>query len=169
MLTLLGAVLIMAACVFAGQKGAARLSLHRNHLLGAEQGLRALAREIRYLATPLAEAMQHAAGSAGSCRMLFETAAAQLLQKDGISGEEAWLLALAETKTQWSAAEYAALTVVAAGLGKTDCALQLQQLDLAAERILACEKAAAEREARFAKIWRSMGWAGGAVLVLLLL
>ena len=168
MLTFIGACLIVVACVWAGYRGAANLAAHRYRLLGAEQGLRALIREIAYLSTPLAQALSAAAPLAGAAESLFRSAAEKLRQADGLSGEEAWLAALASQEEQWSQEERAALTVVAGGLGKTESTLQVQHLELAAQRILVCEQEAAEKETRFGKIWRSMGWAAGAVLVLLL-
>ena len=168
MLTLLGAGLIVTACGFAGQRGAAALAEHRCRLLGAEQGIHALCREIGYLATPLVQAFTAAAEAAGTAGPLFRNAACLLAEQDGISGEEAWRLALKVWRVPLKPAEYGALDAVGAGLGKTDAELQLQHLALAAERVRSCEKDTAEREARFGKLWRSMGWACGAVLVLLL-
>lgn len=169
MSALLGGLLIIIACAWLGQNAAARLRERRYRLLDAGSGLLALAREIDYFATPLPEALDKAAAEAGRAAALFHTAAEALRGGDGMSGREAWRAALAQTAQLWSAAEAAALDTAAAGLGATDAETQKKHLELTRLRLAECERAAAEADARYGKLWRSMGWAGGAVLVLLLL
>lgn len=168
MLKLLGAMLILVVCAYAGRLGAARLEFRCRLLLGAGQGILMLAKEIDYLATPLAEALRRAGAEAGAAGSLFIAAARVLDERDGVSGGEAWLYALDRESARWPEADKAALSVIAAGLGQMDNAGQQRHLELARLRVAEREREAAEQLARYGKIWRSMGWATGMVIVLLL-
>ena len=68
-----------------------------------------------------------------------------------------------------SADEKSALLSAGAGLGCSDAAGQLRQLEAARQRVAQSEQNAREREQKYGRIWRSMGWAGGALLILLLI
>ncbi len=125
-------------------------------------------REIEYLSIPLPMAMEHAALAAGNAALLFELAASTLQEGYGVSGEEAWLSALTQTAAWWQEEEKSALATAAPGLGSTDAASQSRRLELARQRVAGCEQLAKEREDKYGRIWRSMGWASGALLVLLL-
>ena len=163
-LALLACGLILFACADLGGWGAARLRRRIEFLAGLTRGVDSLMRDIDYLASPLPQALDQAAGFAGAASSLFAAAARLLRSGAGLSGSEAWLAALAETDCREPAA-----ASVGAGLGETDAAGQLQQLAACRQRLdLAREEAEGEL-ARFGKIWRSMGWCGGAALILLLL
>lgn len=166
---LLGAILILLACVGAGQRGAGRLADHCALLLGAEQGVLTLSREIGFRAAPLSQALPVAAEAAGAAGELFRRAGDKLAAGEGWGGGEAWRQALAELNPAWNPAEAAALAAIGAGLGDNDLAGQVRQLELARLRLADCQQQAAERCACYGRIWRSMGWAAGAVLVLFLL
>ena len=152
--------LIMGACVGLG-------SWRRiNYLSGLIRGVDSLMRDIDYLALPLPEALEQAADCAGEAAAAFAAAARLLRSGQGLSGSEAWLTALTETDCG-DCMPVAAC--IGAGLGETDAAGQLQQLDACRQRLdLALEEAEKDL-ARFGRIWRAGGWCGGAVLILLLL
>ena len=156
--------LIMGACVGLGGWGAARLRRRINYLCGLIRGVDSLMRDVDYLASPLPEALEQAAGCAGEAAAVFAAAAELLRSGRGLSGSEAWLTALAETDCREPAA-----ASVGAGLGETDAAGHLQQLAACRQRLALAQEEAEADLARFGKIWRSMGWCGGAALILLLL
>ncbi|MBQ6537144.1 MAG: stage III sporulation protein AB [Firmicutes bacterium] len=158
--------LIMGACAGLGSWGAARLRRRINYLSGLIRGVDSLMRDIDYLALPLPEALEQAADCAGEAAAAFAAAARLLRSGQGLSGSEAWLTALTETDCG-DCMPVAAC--IGAGLGETDAAGQLQQLDACRQRLdLALEEAEKDL-ARFGRIWRAGGWCGGAVLILLLL
>lgn len=167
-MTVLGALLVLLACGLAGRQGARFLQQQQDWIFGAEQGLLTLMREIDYLATPLAPGLEAAEHAAGSAAPFFRQAACALRQGDGICGEEAWLQALAQTRLFWTEDAARSLAALAAGLGQSDRAGQLKQLELGRENLAVCRRQAAARVERYGKLWRSMGWMGGAVLVLFL-
>ncbi len=158
--------LIMGACVGLGSWGAARLRRRINYLCGLIRGVDSLMRDIDYLASPLPEALEQAADCAGEAAAAFAAAARLLRSGQGLSGSEAWLTALTET----DCGDCMPVAVcVGAGLGETDAAGQLQQLDACRQRLDLAREEAEKDLARFGRIWRAGGWCGGAVLILLLL
>lgn len=165
-LALLACGLILFACAGLGGWGAARLRRRIEFLAGLTRGVDSLMRDIDYLASPLPQALDQAAGCAGAASSLFAAAARLLRSGAGLSGSEAWLAALEETDCRECAPVAASL---GAGLGETEAEGQLQQLGACRQRLTLAQTEAEEDYARFGKIWRSMGWCGGAALILLLL
>lgn len=160
-------LLILGASGGLGLCGAARLKERVMLLAGAGAGVDSLMRDIDYLASPLPQALSKAALCAGTASALFEGAASRLQAGDGLTGSEAWLAAVEEVP---AAKELTPLLAqVAAGLGETDAACQLRQLGACRQELARGQREAEENYARFGKIWRSLGWCGGAVIVLLLL
>ena len=136
-------------------------------MLGAGAGLDALIRDIDYLASPLPLALTQAAREAGAAAELFTLAAESLRGGDGLTAGEAWQAALAECGPEDSLRLL--LAPVAAGLGETDAKCQLRQLQACRQQVERGREQAAEAYARFGKLWRAMGWCGGAVIILLLI
>ena len=168
MLKLLGAICIFAACAIAGWHQASTLEKRRRLLQGAHQGLLALMREIDYSAAPMQQALLAAAEMAGPAQWLFEQTAQRLAEGDGCTAGEAWQATLAQP-TDLLAADRMLLALAAEGLGTSDAANQLKTLELLRLRLEKAEADAAAEVSRTGKIWKTMGWGCGAVLVLLLL
>lgn len=168
MLKLLGALCIFTACVCAGRQQARQLEKRRRFLRGAHQGLLALMREIDYAATPMNQALPAAAEMAGPAAPLFLSAADHLARGGGCTAGEAWQKAL-KAADHIHEEDRRLLALAGEGLGVSDAAQQLKSLELLRLRIETAEREAAENAARFGKIWRTMGWSSGAILVLLLL
>lgn len=168
MTKLLGAVLILLACVTMGQWAARRLKERVSLLSGLQQGIVALSKEIAYSATSMSEALQRAAAAAGRAGDLFAQAGRTLRQGDGLTAGEAWQQVIAQ-QTSIDAELRSLLELPAAGLGLSDSESQVKQLELCRERLREAELQAEERERQYGKIYRSMSWACGAVLVLFLL
>ena len=168
MLKLIGALCIFAACITAGKLQAHHLEKRRLFLRGAHQGLLALMREIDYAATPMNQALPAAAEMAGGAAPLFLAAAKHLMQGDGCTAGEAWQIALAEMEGIHDE-DKRLLILAGEGLGISDATQQLKSLELLRLRIENAETDAATAATRYGRIWRTMGWSSGAVLVLMLL
>jgi stage III sporulation protein AB len=168
MLRLLGALCIFAACISVGRQQARKLEKRRLFLRGAHQGLLALMREIDYGATPMNQALPAAAEMAGPAAPVFLAAAGFLVHGNGCTAGEAWQNALGATD-EIHAEDKRLLALAGEGLGISDAAQQLKSLELLRLRIENAETEAAQAAIRYGKIWRTMGWSSGALLVLLLL
>lgn len=167
MLKLLGALMVIMACAAAGWYQSRTLERRRMFLRGAHQGILALMREIDYSAAPMQQALSAAADMAGSAADLFRHAAQSLAEGEGCTAGEAWQTAV-ET-CDISAEDKNLLSLAAEGLGISDSVNQLKSLELLRLRLEQAEAAAAEQSAKTGKIWKTMGWGCGAVLVLMLL
>ena len=152
----------------AGSMQAQRLEKRRLFLRGVHQGLLALMREIDYAATPMNQALPAAADMAGSAAYIFRKAAKCLSKGEGCTAGEAWQTAI-ESLDGIAEEDKRLLSLAGEGLGISDATLQLKSLELLRLRIENAEAEAATFAAQNGKIWRTMGWSSGAVLVLLLL
>ena len=168
MLKLIGAICIFAACAIAGWHQASALEKRRLFLQGAHQGFLALMREIDYSAAPMQQALSAAAEMAGSAGALFQQTAQRLADSDGCTAGEAWQETL-EHCLELLPEDKMLLSLAAEGLGTSDAANQLKTLELLRLRLEKAEADAAAEVAKTGKIWKTMGWGCGAVLVLLLL
>ena len=167
MLKLIGALLVLMASAVAGWYQSRTLERRRMFLRGAHQGILALMREIDYSAAPMQQALSAAADMAGSAAELFHHAAQSLAEGEGCTAGEAWQAAV--NAAQLPIEDQQLLNLAAEGLGISDSANQLKALELLRLRLEQAEAAAAEQSAKTGKIWKTMGWGCGAVLVLLLL
>ena len=166
-LAVLACLLILISGGGLGAWAAGRLRRRAEFLAGAGAGVDSLMRDMEQLALPLPEALAQAARCAGPAGELFAMAGRILQSGEGVTGGEAWLEAVEQG--EFSRDCQPLLAEVGAGLGETDVRAQLRQL-LACRSRLEQGRAEAEREyARLGRIWRALGWCGGAVLVLLLL
>jgi len=167
-LKLIGALCILAACIAAGRQQARHLQKRRLFLRGAHQGLLALMREIDYAATPMHQALPAAAEMAGPAAFIFSDAAEKLASGDGCTAGEAWQNAIMAADAVHEE-DKRLLALAGEGLGISDAAQQLKTLELLRLRIENAEAEAAATVASYGKIWQTMGWSSGAILVLLLL
>ncbi|MDO4733291.1 MAG: stage III sporulation protein AB [Bacillota bacterium] len=164
---ILGAVMILLSGGIAGLWAVKRLKARVQLLLGLQQGLLALEKEISYSVTAMGEALEKSAAAAGSAGSFFRRAGKLLSGAHGLSAEEAWSRALEEEALD--AELRGLLSLPAAGLGLSDKETQVRQLELCRERLLAAEKEAKAGEERYGRLYQAMGWGGAAVLVLFLL
>lgn len=168
MLRIIGALCILIACIGAGRQQAHALEKRRLFLQGAHQGLLALMREIDYASSPMNQALPAAAQMAGSAAFIFLKTAQILAEGEGCTAGEAWQTAL-NTAVGIKEADKRLLYLGGEGLGISDASLQLKSLELLRLRVEQAESEAAAEAIRYGKIWRTVGWSGGAVLVLILL
>jgi stage III sporulation protein AB len=167
-LTIISSVAIIGGCGYIGQIMAERIHNRCRDLAAYQQGLLALAREIGYGNTLLPAALAVAARVSGGRAGFFADSAAILQKEAGISAGEAWAKALAAQKSL-PAPEKEALTAFGEGLGLSDTADQLKRIEIHRLRLAAIEETVKEEYARLGKIWRSMGWCTGVIIVLLII
>ena len=168
MTKLLGAVLILACCGIAGQWAVQRLKGRVRFLVGLQQGLLTLEKEISYSSTAMSQALGRAAETAESAGPLFQKAAELLRQGDGLTAGEAWERAVS-VQGPLDAELLELLRLPGSGLGLSDSESQVKQLELCRERLREAERQAASREQQYGKVYQALSWGCGAVLVLFLL
>ncbi len=169
MLKLIGAILILSAAISGGRLMAARLKRRCTLLYDLQQGLLCLLNQISYGALPLRQALAAAASAAGGAEPVFAAAAAQLAQADGRTAGEIWQSSLALLDGVLTEEDRRVLRSIGAELGLTGREEQVQRLELLRLRLAGLEQEARASAGDFVKLWRSLGAAGGVVLVLLFL
>jgi len=166
MMRLLGGVMILFACVYGGLRAGAGLR-HRVKLLrGLQQGLLLLEQEMA-CDRSMEQAFRGAAAGAGTADFIFLSAADRLHSDATLSAGEAWCIALQEEPALGDAAEI--LSLIAEGLGSVDRKAQARSLELCRTRLYGAEQQAAEDAARWGKLWHTLGWSLGVLLILVAL
>lgn len=166
-LTVLACLLVLTSGGGLGAWAAGRLRRRAEFLAGVGAGVDSLMRDMEQLALPLSQALLQAARCGGDAGKLFATAGRILQNGEGVTGGEAWQEAVEQG--QWRRDCQLLLAEVGAGLGETDVRGQLRQLAACRSRLEQGRIEAEGEYARLGRIWRALGWCGGAVLVLLLL
>ncbi|MEG6615890.1 stage III sporulation protein SpoIIIAB [Peptococcaceae bacterium 1198_IL3148] len=170
MLKLIGAILILLACGYAGFSVARRYQQRPKDLRYLQSALQMLETEITYGATPLPEALETVGlRCQKSVAPLFKTTQAHLLNGEGITAREAWEDAVGQYYRN-SAINNSDLTVLknlGANLGISDREDQVKHLHLAMEQ-LKIEAAKAEEEAvKNVKLYNYLGFLGGLTIIII--
>ena len=170
MIKLLGIMLVLFAGTMIGFQQASRYTARTVQLRQLASALHRLETEIGYGQTPLPAALARAAGQLkGPVGDLFRSAADRLDGSDQ-SFQECWKAAIADG-WRWTALrgeERAALSRLGGVLGISDKEDQLKHLRIAAHQIQAEEQTARDEQARFGKMWRSIGFLAAALVVILM-
>ena len=163
-------VLGCAAILFAGSGlGALVAGLYARRpldLRALQAALKMLETEITYTATPLAEALLRVAERLPHRVALFFARAGAGLGA-GCPLPEAWETALREcyVTSALAAEDLAILRRLGCVLGISDTGDQSRHLRLAMEQLELEAKKAEEESARYAKLWRSLGFLGSLALI----
>lgn len=168
----LGAGLIIAACAGVGWQAAGNLARRPRELRALQVALGVLETEVAYGASPLPEALLHAAAAVeGSIGRLFARTAEYLSTGGGITPGDALRQALAEMApdTALRAIDTETLVALSAVLGASDRKDQTRHLSLARQRLAGEEGRAAEERMRYERVYRYIGVLSGVALVLILL
>ncbi|NLM52536.1 MAG: hypothetical protein GX197_06925 [Firmicutes bacterium] len=168
-----GALCILSASLWWSNLQIAKLKARVRQLEAFRLGLRLLAAEVGYTATPLPRALKQVAKQLGveSVSAFFQAVCRNLQEEKFSDATGAWLAAIEAKREnlQLTANDWMILSRAAAGLGGLGRDDQLKQL-AAAETQLAAQ--AAEAAAAFAgseKMWRYLGILSGLAVVILLL
>ncbi|MDD2221308.1 MAG: stage III sporulation protein AB [Clostridia bacterium] len=163
---LLGAVLILAAFALEGKRRSSCIQKRIKALSGLEQGLLSLEREIAYLSTPLALALEHAAVNAEAAAEIF-SAAGRLMNRQRMPAEQAWREAI-KSNLYLQSAELSALSRFAADLGLSDKNIQLKKLELTRLSVSDIRKAAVSSAAEQIKLLKGLTISAAVTLIILL-
>ncbi|HPU00261.1 MAG: hypothetical protein GX890_04740 [Firmicutes bacterium] len=169
---LTGTVCIMVATVAFGEAKARALALRVRQLQQFQRSLKLLSAEIAYSRSLLPYAFQAVARQLEPpVSELYRSAAAKLLAGDERSAGEIWESAVAEIYPQsaFTGADLEILAGAGVSLGATDEEDQLRQIGLTLQHLELALETALEQKRQNEKMWRYLGFAGGAALVILLL
>ena len=167
---LLGAVLILVATSWAGFELARNLMERPKQLRQLKVALQSLEAEIMYGHTPLADASKHIAKQLDKPLTWFFTTFANKLEKGDVSVKQAWNDSLEEVwkSTAFKSAEIEILKQFGETLGQHDLATQQKHIVLAMTHLEREELDARDKQARYEKMFKSLGILSGLLLVILL-
>ncbi|WP_334071689.1 MULTISPECIES: stage III sporulation protein SpoIIIAB [Paenibacillus] len=170
MLKMLGAVLIITAATLAGWIQAKQYASRPNQIRKLILALRRLQTEVTYGFTPLPEALRRIGEQGGEpIRSIFR-GAAESMNPDGNRTAQESLQDAVETgwkHTAMKAAEKDVLLQLSFTLGASDRSDQLGHLETAVRQLESEEAAAREEQARYEKMFKSLGLLCGAFIVIL--
>lgn len=167
-----GSIFILTAAVAFGETKARALAWRVKQLQQFQRSLKLLSTEITFGRTLLPYAFQAVARRLESpVSELYSLAAAALLSGDERSAREIWDSALAEIypRASFTPADREIVSGLGISLGVSEQEGQLKQIGLTLQHLELALEAARERRRRNEKMWRYLGFAGGAALVILLL
>ncbi|WP_110927472.1 stage III sporulation protein SpoIIIAB [Bacillus massiliglaciei] len=171
MLKLIGAALIIAVTTWMGFESAKKLSLRPRQLRQLKVALHSLEAEIMYGHTPLKEAARKLSKQLISpLSDLFELFAAGL-ESGGTTVKEAWegSLRMNWDRLTLKEGEFEILSQFGETLGKSDKYHQQKQIQLTMAHLEREEADALERQSKYEKMMKSLGFLSGLLLSLLLI
>ncbi len=167
-----GSLCVLAAAVTFGESKARTLASRVRQLEQFERSLKLLSAEITYSRALLPQAFQAVARRLDPplCE-LYGGAAAALLAGDERSAREIWGSAAANIypHSDFTAEDLEIVTGLGLSLGVSEQEGQLKQIGLTLKHTELALETAREQRRRNEKMWRYLGFAGGAALVILLL
>lgn len=166
----MGAGLVLFSSGILGMELAKNLTRRTEELRQIQFGLQVLETEIIYGATPLPEALKIVAGQTkGQVAEVFAGTGRILLNGQGTAAGEAWSTTLKEKESQLllSRADLLLLYQFGHGLGESDREDQKKRLSMVRCHLKNQEEQAERERFQFQKVWQSLGWAVGMVIVLL--
>lgn len=172
MIKLIGALLVIAAGTLFGFYQAGRYAARPRELRQLSGALQRLETEIGYGHTPLPEALERtASASEPPVSELFIAAASGLSGEDGLTFRESWEAAVRGKwdLTSMGAAEQGVLLRLGSALGISDKDDQIKHLKLALVQLKSEEDTAREEQARYEKMWKSLGLLSAALVVILMI
>lgn len=171
MIKLIGAALIIAATSWTGMEAAKQLSARPRQLRHLKAALQSLEAEIMYGHTPLHEASRKLASQlAKPISLLFELFSQKLMGSE-TTVREAWEESLNEIwkMTALKQGEYEILRQFGETLGRHDKYSQQKQINLAITHLEREEGDAYERQVKYEKMVKSIGFLSGLLLIILLM
>jgi stage III sporulation protein AB len=167
-----GALCVLAAAAAYGESKARALEQRVQQLQQLLRSLKLLAAEISYARSLLGNALNNVAGQCNPpVGDLYACAAELLSAGPELTAREAWEEALRRTgpQTSFSAADREIIKSLGVSLGVSQQEGQLKQIQLAEQHLSFALEGAREDRERQARLWRYLGFIGGAALVILLL
>lgn len=167
---LIGAIFILVTTTWVGFECARRLSERPRQLRQLKIALQSLEAEIMYGFTPLAEASTHLAKQLPKPIAFFFERFSYHLQNKEASAARAWEKGLEDSwqLTALSDGEYEIMQQFGTTIGQTDRTNQQKQIRLALTHLEREEFEARERQSRYEKMFKSLGFLSGLLIILLL-
>jgi stage III sporulation protein AB len=169
---LAGAACVIGAAAAWGERKARSLAQRVEHLRQLRRSLALLAAEISYARSVLPYAFQAVAKrSAYPARELFLAASEMLLAGGEAGARQIWKQAAERVLpgSCCSAADREIIAGLGASLGVSQQEGQLNQIRLTMQHLDSALEEAQDQRERGEKMWRYLGFAGGAAVVILLL
>lgn len=169
---LAGAVFILFAATALGFVQSAQYAKRPKQIRDLMQALQSLETEITYGFTPLPQALENIGGSLDApVTTIFKASAAKLRARDGWSTKEIWDWSV---HTHWPDTalgrnEKIAFLQLGEHLGQSDREDQIKHIRLAMDQLRAEENRARSEQVRYEKMWKSLGFLGGLLIVILLI
>lgn len=171
MLQLAGAALIVISGAMLGFYQADQLAGRAKKIRQFIQALQRLETEIVYGMNPLAEALEQIAKTMnGPVAAMLSEISVKLMEPSGQSALEIWQRVI---KSRWpmsglQSLEKEAVLQLGSSLGISDREDQMKHLQLAIHQLQTAEAMASEDYKRFGKMWKSLGFLAGALVVVLM-
>ncbi|MGE7601264.1 stage III sporulation protein SpoIIIAB [Peribacillus sp. NPDC097675] len=171
MFKLIGAVIIILATTWSGFEAAKKLSLRPRQLRQLKVAMQSLEAEIMYGQTPLKEASQKLSKQMPKPLSVFFETFAKRLNSGETTVKEAWDDSL---KRIWQSlalkqGEFEILSQFGETLGKSDRYQQQKQIMLTMAHLEREEGDALERQNKYEKMMKSLGFLSGLLLIILLM
>lgn len=172
MLKMVGAILIILAATLCGYYLAKRLSDRTEQIRNLMMCLQLLETEISYGATPLQQAFQKIGQQhSGVVGQLFQRCSKNFLELDGATTAQCWNDALSHIKphSAFKQVEWEWLEHLGSVIGGSDRQDQQKHLHLMMTHLKKCEGEAREDQLKYEKMYKTLGFLCGAVIVILML
>ncbi|GAA0350916.1 stage III sporulation protein SpoIIIAB [Bacillus horti] len=172
MLKLIGAMFIMLSSTLGGYHLARRLSNRTNQIRDLLMSLQLLETEICYGATPLQSAFEKIGKQhSGFVSQLFGNCSHYFTSLDGASTIQCWSKALGDVKAQSALkkVEWEWLEHFGTVIGNSDRLDQQKHLNLMMTHLKKYEEEARDDQLKYEKMYRTLGFLAGAVIVILML
>ncbi|ADU29965.1 stage III sporulation protein SpoIIIAB [Evansella cellulosilytica] len=168
---LLGALLIIATTTMFGWEFSRRLTRRTKQIRYLKIAFEALETEMTFSMTPLPDACEKVAHQLIAPLNIFFEDVAERLKKEEKSATSIWNSSLKKWKgkTDLNTAELNILNQFGQTLGQQDLESQRKQIRLAISYFNQEEKQALEDQQKFESMYKSLGFLGGVLLVLIML
>lgn len=168
-LKFLGAVLVLVSSGLLGMELAKNLTRRSEELRQLQFGLQVLETEIIYGSTPLPAALKIvAAQTKGHVAEVFAGTARILADGTGTSAGEAWRATLEQKEGHLllKGSDLLFLHQFGQGLGESDRDDQKKRLTMVKSQLKNQEEQSERERFQFQKVWQSLGWAVGMIIIL---
>ncbi|GIN60578.1 stage III sporulation protein SpoAB [Robertmurraya siralis] len=171
MMKMIGAIVIILATTWTGFEASRHLNERPRQLRLLKSALQSLEAEIMYGHTPLHEASRRIAAQMSKPLSWFFDAFAKKLTNTETTVREAWEESLKEVwkLTALKQGEFEIMKQFGETLGRHDRVSQQKQIQLTLTHLEREEQDAYDRQAKYEKMVKSLGFLSGLLLVILLL
>ena len=172
MIKLIGALLIVISGTLIGFHQASRYAQRPKQLRQLAHALQRLETEIGYGHTPLPEALKRTADNTPEpVSSILRSAAEGLATAEEPSFRESWEAAIQASwkETAMRGSEQSVLIRLGSTLGISDKEDQMKHLRLALQQLKSEEDGARDDQAKYEKMWKSLGLLSGVLIVILMM